>query len=104
MEWGARLPSAPSRTYHHVLTFLRLFIAAEVADAWNKFGGVGAMLADLSRISELSVAQNMETASRDEEALSAARSHVARQRGSVHGIRDEPVSFYRERLAQCVRD
>ena len=42
------------------LRFLRLVVAGGVANAWTKFGDLGATLADLARILELSVARNVE--------------------------------------------
>ena len=56
----------------------RYIIASEVACAWQKLGGLGAALAHLAHISELSATQNAAPASRFEEAQHAALAHVAR--------------------------
>ena len=48
------------------LAYLRYIIAGELAGAWNKFGGLGALSTNLASILELSVIRNMETARRFE--------------------------------------
>ena len=65
------------------LAFSRYVIAGEIAGAWAKFGGLGALLSNLASTTELSVIQNVETASRFERAQSAAWFHLARERGSL---------------------
>ena len=81
---------------------LRCIIAGEIVGAWAKFGGLGALLTNLASLVELSVIQNMETASRFERAQSAARPHLARERGSLQTIKEELVKMNRGRLHQCV--
>ena len=55
---GARVP------FQLALHYLRFIIAGGVADAWAKFGGLGVTLSNLAHIAELSVARDLETASR----------------------------------------
>ena len=86
------------------LAYLRYIVAGELAGAWTKFGGLGAMLTNLASILELSVLQNMETACRFEKSQSAAWSHLARERGSLQIIKEELVRINRDRLHQVVND
>ena len=53
---------------------------------------------------ELSIAQNVETASRFERAQSATRAHLARARGNLQLAEDELIKINRDRLHQCVSD
>ena len=65
-----------------MLHYLFCIITVTVADASDKSGGLGAMLTNLAQTSELSIAQNMETASQNEKAQNAAWSHLPRDRGT----------------------
>ena len=63
---------------------------------------MGSVLANLPRIGELGVAQNMGTASRYETACSAAWSNLARGKGGTGVFRDELIRPNRERLERCI--
>ena len=86
------------------LAYLRYVVAGELAGAWAKFGGLGALVANLASMLELSVIRNMETAIRFERAQSAAWPHLAQERGSLQTAKEELVKINRGRLHQCVND
>ena len=83
---------------------LRYIKAGEIAGAWNNFGWLGAMRANLARPRDLPVIRNMETASRLERAQGAAGEHVARGGGSLQLIKEEHVEVNRGRHQHCVTD
>ena len=80
------------------LAHLRYIVAGEIDLAPKKFGGLGAFLTNLVTLLELAVIQKMEAASRFERAQSAARSHLARERGSLQVVKEEVVRLNRDRL------
>ena len=86
------------------LAYLRYSIAGEIAGNWAKFGGLGALLANLASAIEISVIQNVETARRFKRPQGVARPHLARERGSLQAIKDELVKINRDRLHQRVND
>ena len=60
---------------------------------------------NLANIAELSVAGNLETASRDDKAQSAASgSLLVRERGEVDGFRYELFALNRERFGRKIRE
>ena len=83
---GTVVRTRPPTAGQLVLHFLRFTSAGEVADAVGNFGGIGAMLTNLAQITELSIVQIAETASRYEKARSAARLHLTRKRGDMDTI------------------
>ena len=84
------------------LPYLRFIVEGEVANAWAKFGGLGAMLTDLARVAKLSVARNMDTAPTCENARNAAWSHLARRRGNMGFFRGELIWLNRDGFAQRI--
>ena len=86
------------------LAFLRYSIAAEIAGAWAKFGGLGAPLTNLATTFELSAIHNAGAASRFERAQGAAWSHLVRERESIQTIEEELVEINGGRLRRCVND
>ena len=86
------------------LRHLRYIVAAELAGAWQAYGGLGAMLTHLAHISKLPVVRNAETSYRFEGAQSQRRSGLARGRGNLDAIRAELLKMDRERASQCVSD
>ena len=83
--------------------YLRYIVAGEVAGAWWKRGGVGAAQTHLAHLIELSITQNMETASRYRKAKRTSRANIARERGSLEAIKSEPAQITAGRLQQCVQ-
>ena len=77
---------------------MRYIVAGEIDLAPKKFGGLAAFLTKLLTLLELAVIQNMEAASRFERAQSAARSRLARERGSLEAVKEEVVRLNRDRL------
>ena len=65
-----------------MLHYLFCIITGNVADASDKSGGLGATLTDLAQTSELSIAQNVETASQNGKVRNAVWSHLPRDRGT----------------------
>ena len=61
-------------------------------------GGFGALHANLAHPMELPIAQDVETASIFEGAQSSERSHLARRRGNLQLVKDEPIEINRDRL------
>ena len=86
------------------LAYLRYIISGDLAGAWTKFGGLGALLTNLASAMELSMLQNMETACRFERAQGAAWNHLARERGGLQITKDELVRINRGRLQQVATD
>ena len=86
------------------LAYLRYIVAGGIAGVWTKFGRLGALLTNLASTMELSIVQNMETASCFERVQSVAWPHLARERGILQTIKGELVKINRDRLHQCVND
>ena len=55
---------------------MRYSVAGEIVGAWGNLGGLGEMFTNLAHLLELSVARNMEAASRFDKAQSAAWPHL----------------------------
>ena len=60
------------------VAYLRYVLADEIAGARTKFGGLGAMPADIAHRPRLSAVQSMETTCRFERVRSAEWAHAAR--------------------------
>ena len=86
------------------LAYLRYIITGELAGAWNKFGGLGALLANLASTIELAVIRDVETACLFERTQGAAWPRLARERGRLQTAEEELVKINRDRLHQCVND
>ena len=82
------------------LSYLRYVVPGEIAGAWELFGGFGALLTNLAHLMELSIARNLEAASRLERAQSSARAHAAREGGNLQRVKDELIKINRDRLRQ----
>ena len=61
------------------------------------------MLPSLAPLAKLSIAQDMETASRYEKLQHAAWSRLVRERGSVGAFCEELLEINRDRLHQCAQ-
>ena len=84
------------------LANLRYVVAGGMDGAWAIFEGLGTALTYLARPLELSVARNVETASRSERVQCTAWAHLARDRGNLHLIKDEIIKVNQGRLRRCV--
>ena len=107
-EKGRRRRNGPQTAFpnsgHPDLFYLRFIIAGELDTSWSKFGLLGAKPTDLAQLLELSAPRNMETASRREKLQSAARAHLACERGHVEVILDQLVGLNRGRSDQSCHD
>ena len=84
--------------------YLRYIAAAEIARSRHDLGGMRETLTNSTHCMALTVAQNMETASRFEKVRSTAWKHLVRDRGNLGIVEEDPVKLNRDRLNQRAAD